>query len=110
MGCQHDAHGDCYFGYLYGYKCQGKHHCQSSSGHSCTKSGPKCCHPSIRGLFDHYNIGTLLIIGTEAGKWQGLYAGIEDDIVLLFSAHLDNDPAVHSPVRIPLNEIVYVTI
>ena len=105
MGSKYEAKDGCYFGYLYGYKCRCKHPCKSDKH---CEEHPS--HPSSRGLFDRYSIGTLLIIGTEAGEWRGAFAGLEDDVALLFNAHRDNNPEIHSPVRIPLREIVYVTV
>lgn len=72
------------------------------------------CRPFVIGLFDHYPIGTPLIVGEDSSLWRGAFGGIQDGVALLTNAQLFSNvgtpiDGLRPVVRIPLRQITFVS-
>lgn len=70
--------------------------------------------PFILGLFDTYPIGTPLLVGMDAGLWQGNFGGLQDGVALLTNARLFSNigtpvDGIRPVVRIPIRQITFVS-
>lgn len=68
----------------------------------------------VTALFDHFPIGTPLIIGADSSFWTGAFGGIQDGVALLTNALLHSNvggpiDGIRPVVRIPIHSITFVS-